>query len=226
MIKETQGSSAEFKPIGITIIGDSTVSTYHPRFIKAGWGQMLPHHFVDCVYFRNEAVGGMSSKSFIQDGSWKAALPYLPDYVLIQFGHNDCLGRGEKTTDPNSDFMDYIRKYVDDSREIDAKPILITPMARRIFGPDGKISAEELSGYAAAMKRVAQEKDVAAIDLHTKSVEFYNRLGEEATSFMTFSQTDRSHFTAEGAKTMAKLIAQDIPHVAPNLALYMTKVSE
>ena len=221
MSKKTKDSSVELEPIGITIIGDSTVSTYHPRFIKAGWGQMLPHHFVDCVYFRNEAVGGQSSKSFVKNGSWKAALPYLPDYVLIQFGHNDCLGRGEKTTDPNSDFMDYIRKYVDDSREIDAKPILITPMARRIFGPDSKISAEELAGYAAAMKRVAKEKNVAVIDLHAKSVEFYNHSGEEATSFMTFSQTDRSHFTAEGAKIMAKLIAEEIPNVAPKLALYM-----
>ena len=68
------------------------------------------------------------------------------------------------------------------------------------------------------MKRVAQERDVPLIDLHTKSVESYNRLGEDATSFMTFSQTDRAHFTAEGAKIIANLITEELPRVEPTLA--------
>ncbi|MCB0311731.1 MAG: rhamnogalacturonan acetylesterase, partial [Calditrichaeota bacterium] len=54
-------------------------------------GQMLPVFFAESVTIKNHARNGRSSKSFIEEGLWKAVLDSLQpgDYVFIQFGHND-----------------------------------------------------------------------------------------------------------------------------------------
>ena len=41
----------------------------------------------------NLALNGRSSKSFRDEGAWAKVLPEKPDFVLIQFGHNDVPGR-------------------------------------------------------------------------------------------------------------------------------------
>jgi lysophospholipase L1-like esterase len=41
---------------------------------------------VTCI---NDAKGGASTKTYLQEGYWEKALADKPDYMLIQFGHND-----------------------------------------------------------------------------------------------------------------------------------------
>ena len=54
----------------------------------------------------NTAANGRSSKSFIDEGKWAAALALKGDYYLIQFGHNDEPGKGpERETDPLQDIV-------------------------------------------------------------------------------------------------------------------------
>jgi lysophospholipase L1-like esterase len=81
------------------------------------------------------ARGGRSSKSFIAEGLWKKCLDLKPDYVLIQFGHNDQPGHGaDRETDPNTTYRQFMTQYVDDARAAGIKPVLITPMSRRQWG--------------------------------------------------------------------------------------------
>lgn len=55
----------------VYIAGDSTVQTYDPYWIpQAGWGQMIPDFFSEEVTFKNHAIGGRSSKSFIVEEGW------------------------------------------------------------------------------------------------------------------------------------------------------------
>ena len=70
---------------------------------------------------------------YIREGLWKKAIAAKPDYVFIQFGHNDCPGKGDRSTDPKTDFRDNLRRYIRDARLAGAKPVLITPMTRRVF---------------------------------------------------------------------------------------------
>src|SRR5580693_5158220 len=149
-------SSAAVK---IVLVGDSTVND------QGGWGKGFSGSFNGQVQVINLAPNGRSSKSFRDEGAWAPALEAKPDYVLIQFGHNDQPGKGpERETDPRTTYREFMARYVDEARAIGAKPILVTPLTRRHFGPEGKI-VSDLGPYAEAVKALAQDKEVPVIDL-------------------------------------------------------------
>lgn len=207
--------------VRIVLAGDSTVTD------TAGWGQAfaaLLKPGAECI---NLARGGQSSKSFYDKGNWKQALAKKPDYILIQFGHNDQPGKGpERETDPATTYRDYLRKYIDEAREAGAKPVLVTSMVRRIFTPEGKIESN-LAPYAEAMQAVAAEKQVPVVDLHRRSLELVERLGpEKSRSFgpphpTLAGQIDGTHLSAEGAQAMAPLVAAELWNVVPELRDYL-----
>src|SRR5580704_6035167 len=69
--------------VRIDLIGDSTQTDH------AGYGRGFCANLtarVDCV---NMAKGGASTRSFRAQGLWERSLQTKPDYMLIQFGHND-----------------------------------------------------------------------------------------------------------------------------------------
>src|ERR1017187_9233267 len=69
--------------VRIDLIGDSTQTDH------AGYGRGFCANLsakVDCV---NMARGGASTRSFRAQGLWEGSLQTKPDYMLIQFGHND-----------------------------------------------------------------------------------------------------------------------------------------
>src|SRR5689334_5798246 len=82
----------------IALIGDSTVASYpkppEDRPTLTGWGQVLGESFDDKVEVLDHARSGRSSKSFLSEGLWMKVLEEKPDYVFIQFGHNDQPGKG------------------------------------------------------------------------------------------------------------------------------------
>jgi lysophospholipase L1-like esterase len=160
--------------IRIVLAGDSTTakgSGWGPGFIPCLTGD------IECI---NMARGGRSSKSFIAEGSWKKCLALHPDYILIQFGHNDQPGHGPaRETDPNTTYRKFMTQYVDDARAAGIKPVLITPMSRRQWGADGKIHST-LVPNAEVVKEIAAEKNVPLIDLHSISIALYEKMGVDA----------------------------------------------
>src|ERR1700742_236064 len=71
--------------VRIDLIGDSTQTDH------AGYGRGFCANLtaqVDCV---NMAKGGASTRSFRSQGLWERSLQTKPDYMLIQFGHNDAV---------------------------------------------------------------------------------------------------------------------------------------
>src|SRR6266571_2401212 len=89
----TAVSIAHAVPV-IYIAGDSTVMTYkasYNLYPQQGWGGRLPDYFTTAVTWSNRAIGGRSSKSFVDEGRLASILSViLPgDYLFIQFGHND-----------------------------------------------------------------------------------------------------------------------------------------
>jgi lysophospholipase L1-like esterase len=186
---------------------------------QRGWGQFVEEHFQPgAVKVINLAKNGRSSKSFITEGLWDQAKAQRPEFVLIQFGHNDSHARTEpKATDANGDFKEYLRRYADEARALGAKPIFITPMHHRTFHSDGSLS-DILKPYAEAMKAVAAEKSAAVIDLHTMSGELFARLGEKGSEQYANAPGDRTHFNEAGARTMAGLVMRQLPGAEPRLA--------
>jgi lysophospholipase L1-like esterase len=209
-------------PVRIVIIGDSTVCNYPATRPDRGWGQFIDGYFKEgTVKVINLAAAGRSTKTFIAEGRWQKALEEKPDYVLIQFGHNDSHAPDKhESTNAATDYKDYLRRYIDESRAIGATPILVTPMVRRTFDAQGKITSN-LIPYANAMKEVGAEKKVAVIDLHTSSLALAEKLGPEASAEMANKPGDSSHFIEKGARAMADLVMKDLPTAEPKLKEYL-----
>jgi len=141
-----QEPSADAKVIHVVLVGDSTVTP------GAGWGNGFAASFDSHVQVTNLSRGGRSSKSFINEGSWKQALDLKPEYVLIQFGHNDQkVGDPTRGTDPQTTYRQYMAQYIDDARAAGIVPVLVTSLSRRQWGPDGKIHSK-LTPYAEVVR--------------------------------------------------------------------------
>ncbi|MBN2292469.1 MAG: rhamnogalacturonan acetylesterase [Pirellulales bacterium] len=204
------------KEIRIVLAGDSTVTD------KAGWGGAIGSFFKPNVKVINFARSGRSSKSFINEGHLKKAMAARPDYLFIQFGHNDCPGKGPKRyTDPNGSYMDYLKVYIKEARKAGAKPILLTPMTRRHYDEQGKMKSI-LTPYAKAVLQVGKEEKVPVIDLYTGSVKLFERLGESGSNDLQ-PKGDRTHFNAKGAKAMAKIITEGLKEADTELAKSLKK---
>lgn len=208
--------------VRIVMAGDSTMATYKTppadRPSLTGWGQVFGEFFNDSVSVVNHAQSGASSKSFRAGGLWERVLASQPDYVFIQFGHNDGPGKGDRSTDPKTEFRDNLRRFIDEAAEIDARVVLITPVSRRTFDSAGRISSS-LQPYVDAVLAVGAEKHVPVIDLNKRSTELFNQLGDAGSADFSPAANDRSHFSRKGALAIAKLVVDAIPSAVPELEL-------
>jgi lysophospholipase L1-like esterase len=166
-------------PSKIILVGDSTTQ------VGSGWGgSFCATHVTSFMACVNLGRGGRSSGSYRAEGSWDVALGEMraPGYrnvwVLIQFGHNDQPGKPGRSTDLATEFPANLARYVDEARAAGAKPILVTPLSRRMF-KDGKL-ANDLEPWAVAVRRVAAEKKVPLLDLNAESATAIGAMGEAA----------------------------------------------
>ncbi len=216
-------ATAPSSPPRIALIGDSTMATYErapaDRPDLTGWGQVFGDFFVDGVKVLNHARSGASSKSFMSLGLWKRTVDAGADYLFIQFGHNDQPGKGDRTTDPNGDFRDNLRRYVDEARAHGMRPILVTPVARRTFADGRPVSS--LPPYAEAVKAVAAERKVPLVDLHASSFALFRRLGDAASAGFSPNPTDRTHWSRKGAVAIAERVADALPVAVPELRPFL-----
>ena len=72
---------AKEKAITIGLIGDSTVA------VQSGWGPAFTERFNDRAKIINYAKNGATLQAL--SGKLDELVQLKPDYVLIQFGHND-----------------------------------------------------------------------------------------------------------------------------------------
>ena len=209
--------------VRIALIGDSTMASYPEppadRPDLTGWGQVFGEFFDSRVEILNQAVSGRSSKSFLKENRWKPVLDAKPDYVFIQFGHNDQPGKEDRTTDPETEFRDNLRFYVREARAAQVKPVLVTPVGRRTFA-DGKATSN-LGPYVSATRIVAREEHVPVVDLHAASVALYNLLGDAGSAELSASADDRTHFSRRGGLAIAGLVSATLPVTVPDLARHL-----
>ena len=210
----------------VILVGDSTMA---PR---TGYGDALCGLFkwqVDCL---NLARGGRSTRSFRADGSWdrvtaklSETLPGVPTFVLVQFGHNDQPGKEERTTDLATEFPANLARYVTEIRSAGAAPILVTPLARRQFRPDGRLS-NDLAPWAAAVRAVASAERVPLVDLNPASVAAIEKMGPRRADDLAQAPApdpafDRTHVGPRGAALFARLVAKDFAAAVPETARHL-----
>jgi lysophospholipase L1-like esterase len=209
--------------IKVWLIGDSTMSDKEVKaYPETGWGMPFAFFFNETVTVDNRAKNGRSTKSFIAEQRWQAVEKDLKegDYVLIQFGHNDEVPT-KATYTPEADFTANLVRFITESRNKKAIPILITPVARRKFDAAGKIE-ETHAVYAELVRKVAAEQQVPLIDLDKESQALIQQLGPD-NSKMLFNylapgehpnypdgRQDDTHFNELGARRMAEIVLNDI----------------
>jgi len=208
----------------VVLVGDSTVAN------GSGWGDAFGKMLSSDVSCENMARGGQSSLSFYDSGLWQNALQSKPDYLFIQFGHNDSPGKGpSRETDPETTFRANMIRYVEEARANGSQPVLVTSMARRQFDKDGKFARSGslervMIPYVEVVKSIAREMKVPLIDLHTRSIELYDKLGKEGCEKQLSPYNaekgnyDGTHFTENGGALMAELVAEDLRKAVPSLA--------
>ncbi len=216
--------SFETRRLRVALAGDSTVTD------EQGWGRGFAARLAPQVACLNLAKGGRSSKSYAAEGHWQAVLRERPDYVLIQFGHNDAPGKGpERETDPATTYRENLSRYVDEARAAGATPVLVTSLTRRYYTPEGRIRSD-LEAYAKAVREVARSRNVPLIDLHARSVELLDRLGPEAGLALGTLKSDRSldktHLNERGSALFGELVADELRRAVPALARFVRPATQ
>jgi lysophospholipase L1-like esterase len=222
------------KKIRIYLVGDSTMCLYESsRAPLTGWGMPFANFFDSTVVIDNRARGGRSTRTFIGEGRWKPITDSLQegDYVLIQFGHND-EAKEEKYKDrytPVPDYKNNLVKFITETRNKKAIPVLITPVTRMKFDKEGRIQ-ETHHEYSEAVREVGTAYNTLVIDLDAKSRDLLQLFGP-ASSKMLFmqldslehpnyplGQKDNTHFNEYGARRIAELVLTEIKRLDPELA--------
>ncbi|MDQ6664758.1 MAG: rhamnogalacturonan acetylesterase [Acidobacteriota bacterium] len=203
----------------IYIAGDST-STDQASEPFNSWGQMLTRFFKPDIAIANHGESGESLRSFIGENRLAKLMSVIKpgDYVLIQMGHNDQKEKGEGV----GAFTTYkanLKRFIAETRQHGATPVLITPMNRLTFDAEGKI-ANSLGDFPEAVRQTAKEQETPLIDLNAMSKPFYEALGP-VDAHKAFAGNDTTHHSDYGSYELAKCIVQGIQEARVPIAKYL-----
>lgn len=218
-------------PLRVFLIGDSTCATKDlaKQNPERGWGQMFQPLFDGSVTVENHAVNGRSTKSFRDEGRWDPILSRLQagDWVFIQFGHNDQKVQDSSRYSAPAQYAENLRRYVRETRAKGAVPVLLTPIVRRHFS--GESLDDTHGAYLDAVRRVAAGEQTPLIDAERltrawvaelgdeASKSFYMWVGEGACPLYPDGRQDNTHLNVRGARTVARMIAAELPQAVPAL---------
>lgn len=200
----------------LVLVGDSTVCEQDLDSNYRGWGQFL---LCDspAVEVINCAKSGASTKTFREDGSWDEVLQLRPDWIAMQFGHNDSHAPAQpESTRADGDYAENLRRFVDEAREQNITPILVTPVRRFVFGADNRLSegTSALAPYAIAVRKVGCELNVPVVDLFAASTRYFESIGPAACDELSpVAGEDFTHFNPLGAHAVAVLVERELRHI-------------
>jgi lysophospholipase L1-like esterase len=207
-------------------IGDSTMANKKDpdNNPEHGWAQVLQPLFKDNIVVVNKAVNGRSTKSFINEKRWDSIYNKLKkgDYVFIEFGHNDeKIEDSTRYTNPHTAYRYNLIRFINESRQKGAVPILLTSIARRNFNEKGVLVPTH-GDYPLETRLTAQEYKVPFIDLEyytelleqsygpekSKLLHLHFKEGENA--FYKTAKSDDTHLSLKGASEIAQIVINQI----------------
>lgn len=189
------------------LAGDSTVAACPPQESPmSGWGAALAGKLRPEDRVQNFARGGATTASFVADGLWAALLAEAEpgDVAVIQFGHNDQKRPELLATDG---YRHRLEGFVHDLRGAGVTPVLCTSVERRLF--DGATLRHSHGAYPGQVRAVADDLDVALINLTVFTGWLYDYLGPDASGTL-FTAADDTHFHQRGADLVAGFVARSL----------------
>ena len=232
------------------LIGDSTVKNGKGKGDGGlwGWGSFLDAWFdTTKITVKNEALGGTSTRTFMNRGRWEAVLPQMKkgDYVIMQFGHNDrsplddtarargtIRGNGEESKEIYNPITRqkelvhtygwYLRKFIADIKAQGAVPVVCSSIPQNNW-EDGKVRRWN-EDYGKWAKEAAQQAGACFIDLNGLIADVYDQEGEQKVKQTYFNDKDHTHTIEAGARLNAQLVVKGIKETRGlDLAGYLTK---
>ena len=207
-------------------IGDSTMANKKDpdKNPEHGWAQVLQSFFKDNIAVVNKAQNGRSTRSFINEKRWDSIYNKLKkgDYVFIEFGHNDeKIEDPSRYTNPHTAYRYNLIRFVKETREKGAIPILLTSISRRNFNEKGVLVPTH-GDYPLETRLVAQEYKVPFIDLEyytelleqsygpeqSKLLHLHFKAGENA--YYDKDKADDTHLSLLGATKIAQIVIDQI----------------
>jgi lysophospholipase L1-like esterase len=219
------------KKIKVFIAGDSTAANKEIKaFPETGWGMPFATLFDSTVTVDNRAKNGRSTKTFISEGLWQKLIDDVDegDYVFIQFGHNDEVETKASYTTPQ-DYKANLGRFITETRNKKANPVLLTPVTRRQFDSVGHIK-ETHEVYSNLVREVAKQYNVPVIDIDEKSRELVQKFGPDNSKLLYMQlepgehpnypegRNDNTHFNELGARKIAQLVLYGIKDLKLELA--------
>lgn len=198
------------KKVNIWLIGDSTMAAKKAnRHPESGWGEGLKMYTNSKASVHNHAASGRSTLSFITEKRWQAVLDSIQenDFVIMQFGHNDEKQNPTLHTEPFGTFQKNIRKFIDETLEKGATPVVCSSIVRRQFNEDGTLK-DTHGDYITAAKKVALETQTPYVDMETITRKLVTKMGPEKSKEIfnyTAQKQDSTHVNIEGAEIIAGL---------------------
>ena len=225
----------------VFLAGDSTCNSGMGGNMR-GWGSFFNEYLTDAVTVENDAVAGLSSRTFFTGGQWARIRDNVQkgDFVLIQFGHNDMsplgTGRARGTVDGTSDepqrvvmerdgssqdvysYGHYLRMKVRQAKMRGAIPIVVSPTPQNRWNGEKKIE-RFTDTYNAWSRQIAQEEGVTFIDLNEIIAAEYEKIGRTKAQKEYF--VDAVHTYEAGARLYDELLAKALKEQNTPLAKYV-----
>ncbi|QES88289.1 rhamnogalacturonan lyase family protein [Rhizosphaericola mali] len=215
------------------IIGDSTVKNTTASDSDAlwGWGNIINDYFdTTQIIIENKAIGGRSSRSFVNEGRWEEIKEKLKpgDFVLMQFGTNDLGGLSSGSSRASlkglaadsiltynkdlkyKEFVHtygwYLSKIITETIKSGASPIVCSLIPRNIW-KDGKVGRND-TDYALWAQQVSKNNKTGFIALNTLIADTYDSLGAEKIAH--FFPKDHTHTNKAGADFNAQKVVEGL----------------
>jgi len=154
------------------------------------------------------------------------------DYVFIQFGHNDEKANGkdsegndlkQRGTAAWGQYQEYLKRYINESRERGATPVLFTPIVRclmdSVTNTISDIGMHNLThlasnatimNYPDAMRSLAMEMDVPLVDMTLLTKKLVESYGAEEARKIIYAKNDNTHLRAMGGLLFSDLAVKEL----------------
>lgn len=244
----TSTSSTQLDETTLYLVGDSTVCSftddyYFPRY---GYGTQIGNYLSDKVTINNLALSGRSSKSFLLEENYQTLKDSIKkgDYLVIGFGHNDEKNEVARYTNPNTSvnsdgsfkkslYDNYVKLALDKG----ATPILATPIVR--YSPSNDYTGNNIhqtsttdanfpgGDYSKAIIDLANEKDIAYIDLTTLTKNQWSKVGaDQAKKYHAQlnkqeGSLDKTHINKYGANVVSYLFTSTLKNTNCSFKAYV-----
>lgn len=202
-------------------IGDSTVQLNKiDTYPQTGMAQVLELFMAQGVQVLPHGKNGRSTKSFLDEGLFEPVREQMKpgDFLLIQFGHNDEKDDPLRHTDPYGSFQENLRIFIRAARTAGANPVLITPIARRLFDEQGNFLPGSHGDYPAAVRQLGSQERVPVADLTVLTEKYLAQLGDEASKPLFVWPKDNTHLKYEGAVKMCAFLCGELAQFGPAYA--------